>query len=100
MDLSRALDISAAGMSAPTSRLRMIAETLANQDSPGPPRAVPYRRNTAPPATDARGCMCAPDVHGFVAAMDPRAAGCRDSANLAVVRSSRGTLERTIEFLG
>ncbi len=47
MDISRALDISAAGMSAQTSRLRVIAENLANQDTTGStPGAVPYRRKT------------------------------------------------------
>jgi flagellar basal-body rod protein FlgC len=47
MDISRALDISAAGMSAQTSRLRVIAENLANQDTTGStPGAAPYRRKT------------------------------------------------------
>jgi len=48
MDLSRALDISAAGMDAQTKRLRVIAENLANQDSTGSfPGATPYQRKTA-----------------------------------------------------
>ena len=47
MDLSRALDISAAGMAAETGRLRVIAENLANQDTTGStPGAAPYRRKT------------------------------------------------------
>ena len=47
MDLSRALDISAAGMAAQTTRLRVIAENLANQDTTGSaPGAAPYRRKT------------------------------------------------------
>jgi flagellar basal-body rod protein FlgC len=48
MDLSQALNISAAGMDAQTQRLRVIAENLANQDSTGSfPGATPYRRKTA-----------------------------------------------------
>ena len=47
MDLTRALDISAAGMAAQTGRLRVIAENLANQDTNGStPGADPYRRKT------------------------------------------------------
>jgi len=47
MDLSQALNISAAGMDAQTQRLRVIAENLANQDSTGSfPGATPYRRKT------------------------------------------------------
>jgi flagellar basal-body rod protein FlgC len=47
MDISRALDISSAGMDAQTSRLRVIAENLANQDTTGSsPGADPYRRKT------------------------------------------------------
>ncbi|MDA8249453.1 MAG: flagellar basal body rod protein FlgC [Rhodospirillales bacterium] len=47
MDLTRALDISAAGMAAQTGRLRVIAENLANQDTTGStPGADPYRRKT------------------------------------------------------
>jgi flagellar basal-body rod protein FlgC len=47
MDLSQALNISAAGMNVQTERLRVIAENLANQDSTGSfPGAVPYRRKT------------------------------------------------------
>ena len=33
MDLDKALDIAASGMDAQTTRLRVIAENLANQDS-------------------------------------------------------------------
>lgn len=47
MDLDKALDISAAGMQSQTTRLRVIAENLANQDSTGStPGAAPYRRKT------------------------------------------------------
>ena len=47
MDLNSTLQISAAGMEAQTTRLRVIAENLANQDSTGSsPGADPYRRKT------------------------------------------------------
>lgn len=47
MDLSTALAISARGMDAQTTRLRTIAENLANQDTTGStPGAEPFRRKT------------------------------------------------------
>jgi flagellar basal-body rod protein FlgC len=47
MDLTRALDISASGMDVQTTRLRVIAENLANQDTTGStPGADAYRRKT------------------------------------------------------
>jgi flagellar basal-body rod protein FlgC len=47
MDLDRALSISAAGMSAQSTRLRIVAENIANRDSTGnAPGAEPYRRKT------------------------------------------------------
>jgi flagellar basal-body rod protein FlgC len=45
MDITKALAISARGMDAQTTRLRVIAENLANQDTTGSaPGADPYRR--------------------------------------------------------
>lgn len=47
MDLDRTISISAAGMAAQSTRLRVIAENLANRDSTGEtPGADPYRRRT------------------------------------------------------
>jgi len=47
MDLDRALRISAAGMQAQATRLRVVAENIANSDSTGQsPGAEPYRRKT------------------------------------------------------
>ena len=47
MDLDKALRISAAGMAAQSTRLRVVAENLANRDSTGEtPGADPYRRRT------------------------------------------------------
>jgi flagellar basal-body rod protein FlgC len=46
-DLNTALSVSATGMSAQTTRLRVIAENIANQDTTGSsPGADPYRRQT------------------------------------------------------
>ncbi|HYE01483.1 MAG TPA: flagellar basal body rod protein FlgC [Alphaproteobacteria bacterium] len=45
MELSKALQISAAGMKAQGTRLRVIAENMANADSlPETPNDLPYRR--------------------------------------------------------
>jgi flagellar basal-body rod protein FlgC len=45
MDLDRALAISASGMRAQASRLRVVAENIANRDSTGEtPGSDPYRR--------------------------------------------------------
>ncbi len=47
MDLDKALGIAASGMEAQTTRLRVIDENLANQDTTGSkPGADPYRRKT------------------------------------------------------
>jgi len=47
MDLTKALDVAAAGMVAQGTRLRVIAENLANQDTTGStPGADAYRRKT------------------------------------------------------
>ncbi|MFT8246728.1 flagellar basal body rod protein FlgC [Roseomonas sp. BN140053] len=47
MDLDRALRISASGMAAQSTRLRVVAENIANRDSTGgTPGADPYRRKT------------------------------------------------------
>ena len=47
MDITTALTISAHGMQAQTTRLRVIAENLANQDTTGTrPGGEPYRRKT------------------------------------------------------
>ena len=134
MDISRALDISAAGMSAQTTRLRVIAENLANQDTTGStPGAAPYRRkivtfgnhvdratgvdlvqvdrighdesdfplryDPSHPAADKRGYVKMPNVNSFIEVMDMREAERSYNANLAVMQSTRGMLERTIEYL-
>jgi len=47
MDLQKAMRVSASGMAAQSTRMRVIAENLANSDSLGEtPGAEPYRRTT------------------------------------------------------
>lgn len=134
MDLGRALDISAAGMTAQTGRLRVIAENLANVDTTGTaPGAPPYQRKTvtftnrvdralgaetvrltqvgrdptpfpqhydpANPAADAQGYVQTPNVNSFIEVMDMREAERSYNANLAVLQTTRGMLQRTIAML-
>ena len=134
MDLDRALRISAAGMAAQSTRLRIVAENLANRDSTGEgPGADPYRRKTvsfasrldralgtetvrvsrvgtAPgefpqryepshPAADARGYVKVPNVDSLVEVMDMREAQRSYSANLSVLETTRGMIQRAIEAL-
>jgi flagellar basal-body rod protein FlgC len=134
MDLASTLDISAAGMTAQTTRLRVIAENVANQDTTGStPGADPYRRKTVTfanridralgidvvqvarighdasafpmrydpshPAADAKGYVRTANVNSFVEVMDMREAERSYNANLAVMQSTRGMLERTLEYL-
>jgi flagellar basal-body rod protein FlgC len=134
VDLDRALRISAAGMAAQSTRLRVVAENLANRDSTGEaPGADPYRRRTvtfasrldralgaglvevarigtAPgefpqryepshPAADARGYVKTPNVDSLVEVMDMREAQRSYSANLSVLETTRGMIQRAIEAL-
>jgi flagellar basal-body rod protein FlgC len=47
MDLQKAMNVSAAGMAAQSTRMRVIGENIANADSLGEtPGAEPYRRKT------------------------------------------------------
>jgi len=63
MDLDRALRISAAGMQAQSTRLRVVAENLANRDSTGQsPGADPYRRKTVTFQTRMDRALGAPTV--------------------------------------
>jgi flagellar basal-body rod protein FlgC len=134
MDLERALRISAAGMQAQATRLRVVAENLANRDSTGQsPGADPFRRRTitfasrmdrelgaetlrvqrvgsAPgdfprrfdpshPAADAEGYVKTPNVDSLIELMDMREAQRSYSANLGVLETTRGMLNRVIEVL-
>jgi flagellar basal-body rod protein FlgC len=124
MDLDRALRISAAGMQAQSTRLRVVAENLANRDyrrktvtfanrldRPAGIETVRVSRvGTAPgefrqdydpshPAADARGYVKRPNVDSLVEMMDMREAQRSYSANLSVLETTRGMLTRTIEAL-
>lgn len=64
MDLNKALAISARGMDAQTTRLRVIAENLANQDTTGDtPGADPYRRKTVSFDQKMDAASATPTVH-------------------------------------
>lgn len=133
-NLDSVLGISSAGMAAQTTRLRVIAENVANQDSTGAaPGADPYRRKTVTfgnamdkalgvqtvrvakighdgsefplrydpshPAANAKGYVRVPNVNSFIEVMDMREAERGYNANLAVMQSTRGMMERTLEML-
>lgn len=134
MDLDRALTISASGMTAQSSRLRVVAENLANQDATGTsPGADPYRRKTVTferhvdratgaemlrpgrvgtaagefpehyepshPAANERGYVRTPNVDSLIEVMDMREAQRSYSANLSVLETTRGMLQRAIDSL-
>jgi len=64
MDMNKALSISAAGLDAQTTRLRIIAENLANQDTTGStPGADPYRRKTVTFSNEMDRTLGVPTVH-------------------------------------
>lgn len=81
MDLTTAMTISSRGMDAQTTRLRVIAENLANQDTTADtPGGTPYRRKTvsfeqkmdsAVGAPTVRIKQIAPDTSDFPTRYDP-----------------------------
>ena len=81
MDLDKALSISAQGMEVQTTRLRVIAENLANQDTTGTsPNGAPYRRKTvqfenqldrATGGNTVKVKKIAPDMSAFPQKFDP-----------------------------
>ena len=129
MDIAKALAISAHGMDAQTTRLRVIAENLANQDTTGSsPGADPYRRKTitfvpvdgggvavrsvgrdrtpfeqkyepSHPAADPQGYVKLPNVNSFVEMMDMREAERSYSADLDVMQITRQMFARTLDLL-
>lgn len=134
VDLGSIIAVTASGMAAQTTRLRVVAENVANQDSTGVTAgADPYRRKTVTfanaldralgvslvkvdhvgrdgsafplrfdpshPAADARGYVKTPNVNSFIEVMDMREAERTYNANLAVMQSTRGMMERTLEVL-
>lgn len=134
MDLVNALKISASGMKAQGTRLRVISENIANQDSVGTTKgADPYRRKTIVfkdvldrqinadlvqvakigrddsdfvlayepfhPLADEEGYIKRPNVNGLIEMMDMREAQRTYEANLTVIESSKGMIQRTIDLL-
>jgi flagellar basal-body rod protein FlgC len=117
MEMDKALTISAFGMQAQTTRLRVIAENLANQDTTGTmdrsvgsdlvrvkkisedQSALPLRYDPGHPAADAQGYVQTPNVNSFVEVMDMREAERSYSANLSVMQATRSMLSQTIDML-
>ena len=63
------------------------------------PTPFPTRYDPSHPAADASGYVRTPNVNSFVEVMDMREAERSYNANLAVMQSTRGMLERTIALL-
>lgn len=63
------------------------------------PTAFPQRYDPGNPAADAQGYVRTPNVNSFVELMDMREAERSYAANLAVLQTTRGMLERTIGLL-
>ena len=61
--------------------------------------SFPLRYDPSHPAADASGYVRVPNVNSFVELMDMREAERSYNANLAVMQSTRGMLERTVELL-
>ena len=61
--------------------------------------AFQTRYDPGHPAADANGYVHTPNVNSFIELMDMREAERSYSANLAVLQSTRGMLERTIALL-
>jgi flagellar basal-body rod protein FlgC len=134
MDFSSTLDVSAKGMAAQNTRLRVIAENIANSSTTGSaPGSEPYRRKTvvfsntmdqalgtttvnarqivpdmspfpekfepANPAADANGYIKTPNVNPFVEMMDMKEAQRSYTANLNVMETTRGMMNRTVDLL-
>jgi flagellar basal-body rod protein FlgC len=134
MDLTKSLQISAAGMKAQGTRLRVISENIANADSTAPTAgADPYRRKTVNfrnvfdrtvgtqtvkvdrvrpdnsdfeqrympgnPAADEKGYVKVPNVNPLIELMDMREAQRSYQANLNVIDTAKGMIQRTIDLL-
>ena len=134
MDIADSIRIATSGMRAQGTRIRIVAENLANAESTGATAEdLPYRRQTvtfaaeldrasgvetvtvgrvgvdpspfvrrhAPghPAADAEGYVLMPNVNTLVEMMDLREAQRSYEANLRVVESARGMIQRTLDLL-
>ena len=61
--------------------------------------AFPLRYDPSHPAADAKGYVKTPNVNSFIELMDMREAERGYNADLAVMQSTRGMMERTLEML-
>ena len=60
---------------------------------------LPQRYDPGNPAADAKGYVRIPNVNSFVEVMDMREAERSYNANLSVMQTTRGMMQRTIEML-
>jgi flagellar basal-body rod protein FlgC len=60
---------------------------------------LPQRYDPGNPAADTKGYVRTPNVNSFVEVMDMREAERSYSANLSVMQTTRGMMQRTIEML-
>ena len=134
-ELLNAMKISAAGMQAQGTRIRVVTENVANSNTTGTtPGSAPYRRQTITfdnemdralgvkkvgvdkigvdtqtpfpvkyipehPAANAAGYVKMPNVTTMVEMMDIREAQRSYEANLGMIETARGMVNRTIDLL-
>jgi len=116
MSLEKSLQISFAGLNAQSTRLRVIAENMANaQSGPTAPGGEPYRRkvahimpgkgefertyNPSHPAADAQGYVLMPNVNPLVEMMDMHEAQRSYEANITTIDAAKAMISRTIDLL-
>ena len=116
---SQTLAIAASALHAEQSRMRVIAENIANADSTAStPGGDPYRRqipvfeptpvvkgatgvrmNPNHPAADAKGYVKLPNVDGLVEALDMKTAQRAYDANINVIETQRAMMSSTLGIL-
>ena len=89
------MSIAASGLKAQQSRMRIIAENLANSDS----TAFKLEYQPGHPAADKNGYVKLPNVDPLVEAMDMREAQRAYEANLNVIDTARTMQMRTLDLL-
>jgi len=134
MELIKSMFISASGMRAQGTRLRVISENLANANSMATvPGEEPYRRKVilfkeeldrsldtnvvevhridhdrrpfkmsyepTHPAANSEGYVLQPNVNSLIEMADMREAQRSYEANLGVIETSRGMINRTLDIL-
>jgi flagellar basal-body rod protein FlgC len=116
MDLQKSMRVSAAGMAAQSTRMRVIAEnktisfrnvldrqlgtqTVRTSGIGTDKTAFARRYEPSHPAADAEGYVLAPNVNNLIEAMDMRQAQRSYEANINVIETSKSMISRTIDIL-